>query len=328
MAGDPSPGKPTSPATSSSAGSGRACWTCRPARARPRSSTSPSSPWPRRPTVRRAVRGAALRTFLVVNRRIVVNEAAQRAWQIAARLKEALHDPRPRPAVSAIARRLAKLGGWCPDGPPPEGCTPLGVAVLRGGMFHDNPWPHSPAQPLVCTSTVDQIGSRLLFRGYGLGPSGRVLHAGLVGNDSLILLDEAHLSHPFLATAKAVARFRRPKGPAWGVHAPDLPFRVASMSTAPGDASRAFGLSAADREDETLRRRLAAVKLARLDGDVPTVAGDDAASQERLAARLADHAVALASTAVRGGTGEYTAARHRRRRQPGRDRSPGLPAPG
>ena len=39
---------------------------------------------------------------------------------------------------------------------------------------------------------MDQIGSRLLFRGYGVGPNSRSIHAALAGNDSLIVLDGAH----------------------------------------------------------------------------------------------------------------------------------------
>jgi CRISPR-associated endonuclease/helicase Cas3 len=251
-------------------------------------------------------RRAPLRTFFVVDRRIVVDEAARRARRIAVRLKVALRDLKPRPVVSEVARRLARLAGWDPDDLPPEEVAPLSVAVLRGGMYRDDSWAQSPAQPLICASTVDQVGSRLLFRGYGLGRSGRVVHAGLVGNDSLILLDEAHLSDPFRTTAKAIERFRQPEGPARGTHAPDLPFRIVSMSATPGEEVRAFRLSAADREDETLRRRLIASKLALLDEEVSTVKGNDEANQEKLARRLADHALDLSARTVHAEAKEYT----------------------
>ena len=93
-----------------------------------------------------------------------------------------------------MADRLSSFGGD----------LPLGVSVLRGGMYRDNTWADEPNQPLVCVSTVDQVGSRLLFRGYQVGENSRPVHAALVANDSLLIVDEAHLSKAFLETLAAV----------------------------------------------------------------------------------------------------------------------------
>ena len=54
-----------------------------------------------------------------------------------------------------------------------------------------------PSRPAIVVGTVDMIGSRLLFSGYGDGRSRRPFHAGLLGQDAWIVLDEAHLTPPF-----------------------------------------------------------------------------------------------------------------------------------
>ena len=252
------------------------------------------------------VRRAAIRTFFVVDRRIVVDEAARRARGIARKLGAALHDAKPGSILHDVARRLVRLAGRYPDAPPSDDVSPLRVAVLRGGMYRDDTWADSPAQPLVCASTVNQVGSRLLFRGYGLGRSGRVVHAGLVGNDSLILLDEAHIAGPFLSTIQAVEAFRKPGQPASGTFSSELPFRVVPMSATPGSELPSFHLTDADRRNETLGQRLTANKLAILDDEVPTVKDDDNANQERLSKRLADKAIELSKETTLTRIGEYT----------------------
>ena len=185
----------------------------------------------------------------------MVPEDSREAWR-------ALHDSKSKSVLHDVARRLVKISGWDPDGPLSDDVSPLRVAVLRGGMYRDDTWADSPAQPLICASTVDQVGSRLLFRGYGLGRSGRVVHAGLVGNDSLILLDEAHLSKPFLTTIQSVEAFRKPDRPARGLLMPELPFQVVQMSATPGSDLTSFQLTKADRQNDVLSWRLTANKVA------------------------------------------------------------------
>ena len=256
---------------------------------------------------RHQARRAGLRTFFVVDRRLVVDEAARRARKIANKLRRAIRNLDEPPILREVAGALARLTGLGPESDLPVDFRPLRVATLRGGMYHDDSWAHSPSQPLVAVSTVDQIGSRLLFRGYGLGRSGRVVHAGLVGADSLILLDEAHLSGPFLATLQAIESLRRPGRPAWGPKMPELPFRIVQMSATPEKKGGAFGLDATkDRANRDLNDRLSSEKWATLDEEVPTSKDDENENRRLLAERLADRAIRMSTAKITSRAGDYT----------------------
>jgi CRISPR-associated endonuclease/helicase Cas3 len=222
-------------------------------------------------------RQAPTRIILVVDRRTIVDQAFDRATRIA----RALHDARA--GVLAVMRdRLLHLAGT-PDSMPAE---PLMVAALRGGMIRDDAWAKSPAQPLIVLSTVDQVGSRLLFRGYGVSQSMRPVHAGLVGNDALILLDEVHLAEPFRQTLAQIGdRYRK-----WAKR--ELPSRwhIVSMSaTSALERVPSFALDERDRSHPLLRRRLEARKPARL--VEVRVAGDEITRVRKFAERIVESAV-------------------------------------
>ena len=184
------------------------------------------------------------RVVFVIDRRIVVDQVCERACRIRERIKAA-----DTPVLECIRDRLRTLS----DG------EPLGVAALRGGIPIDGDWTHRPDQPWVLVSTVDQFGSRLLFRGHGVRPGMRPIHAGLAGNDCLVILDEVHLSVPFAQTLARISALR--SGP--------LPRRFATveMSATPSDrTSTPFTLcSEADLDGcAELRRRVKADKRASL----------------------------------------------------------------
>ncbi len=234
-------------------------------------------------------RKAALRTFFVVDRRIVVDEAGEKARRMACLLNAAAAGPEGwQEDLQAAARKVRAVKDEDPDPLTPEdlrilrdvatrlkafgGDKALHVSVLRGGMYRDASWAESPVQPTICLCTVDQVGSRLLFRGYGVSPYQRALHAGLVGNDSLILVDEAHLSRPFLETLRAVEFYRSEK---WAESPVRTPFRIVVMSATAGEAAEPvchegprpepFRLNAEDEEENNdVKLRLSARKLARL----------------------------------------------------------------
>ena len=149
---------------------------------------------------RRAIT-APRRIFFVVDRRVIVDEAYERARRLADKLQSAKDG-----ILKRVADHLRQIAHFDPTDFDTE--RPLAVHVLRGGMYRSEAWARNPLQPTVVASTVDQIGSRLLFRAYGRGPGTWPIYAGLVANDSLILLDEAHCAQPFLQTLQAVRRFQ------------------------------------------------------------------------------------------------------------------------
>src|SRR5262249_19285669 len=80
-----------------------------------------------------ADRTAPRRVWFVVDRRIVVDEAFQRAQVIAERLRSASTGP-----LKEVADRLRMLSGTE---------RPLAVGRLRGGVLRDDGWARLPSQP-------------------------------------------------------------------------------------------------------------------------------------------------------------------------------------
>jgi CRISPR-associated endonuclease/helicase Cas3 len=162
------------------------------------------------------------RIAMVVDRRVVVDQAAERGR----RLLNSLTTSTVREVI-AVRDALASLTGSDEE--------PLGVFTLRGGIPKDDAWARTPDQALVIASTVDQLGSRHLIQGYGVSPGMRPVHAGLSGNDILILLDEVHLSRPFKQTLERLGKLRERHG------RNGLPqrFQFAFLSATPGDAEGA-----------------------------------------------------------------------------------------
>ena len=120
----------------------------------------------------------------------------------------------------------------------------------------------TPDQPLIIASTVDQVGSRMLMQGYGVSDGMKPVHAGLLANDTLLLLDEVHLSEPFRQTLDQLARLRKRFSKS-GVR---TRFSHAFLSATPGAGTEpAFALLDDEkRPDSPLGPRLHASKPVRL----------------------------------------------------------------
>jgi CRISPR-associated endonuclease/helicase Cas3 len=132
------------------------------------------------------------RLVYIVDRRAVVDQATQFA--------ETLRENLCKPELKELARSLFGYE----DGPVEE-MAKLPISTLRGQFIDNREWLADPAKLAIIVGTVDMIGSRLLFEGYGVSRKMRPYHAGLLGVDTLMLLDEAHLVPPFEALLAEIA---------------------------------------------------------------------------------------------------------------------------
>lgn len=219
-------------------------------------------------------RTAPRRVFFVVDRRLIVDEAFERARRLARKLEEAKTG-----IVREIADSLRNLAG---------GATPLACFQLRGGMFRSDAWARSPLQPIIVASTVDQLGSRLLFRAYGRSSRAWPIQAGLVGNDALLLLDEAHCAVPFMQTLQAVRHFR-----SWAERPLSPPFHVAIMSATPPERMDDI-FRDTSQEPKTPEHPLGARQLAKKPSRLIQVSVSRLKALEEFAGRLARTAEELA----------------------------------
>ena len=124
-------------------------------------------------------RTVPLRTFLTVERRLVVDGACEHATAISDAIET-------EPELAAVRGALRKLLPEDWRGPA------LGVTSLHGGVREDRTWLR-PVGAQIITCTVTQLASRSLFRGVGVSPGMLPVHAGLVGTDRMIFVDEPHL---------------------------------------------------------------------------------------------------------------------------------------
>ena len=142
------------------------------------------------------------------------------------------------------------------------GLRSLPISTLRGQFVDNKEWLEDPSSPAIIVGTVDMIGSRLLFEGYGTSRKMRPYHAGLLGVDALVVLDEAHLVPPFEKLIETVAEGSAVFGARGGVQRKLVPaFALLSLSaTGRAVAGASFGLQDVDLKHPVVRRRLDAPK--------------------------------------------------------------------
>ena len=190
--------------------------------------------------------GAALprRLVYVVDRRAVVDQATRFAEQLRRNMPDAL------PGGLGL----------------PDGTRGLPISTLRGGFAGNRDWLEDPSVPAIIVGTIDMIGSRLLFEGYGVSRRMRAYHAGLLAVDALVLLDEAHLCPPFEALLRRIAAQRDGTlGAAAGAGSITPPFHLMSLSATGGEVAelppeKVFRLNREEREEPEANKRLTARK--------------------------------------------------------------------
>jgi len=147
------------------------------------------------------------RIVYVVNRRIVVDQTYLVAKDAAERIRSCDSATGPEGEVLRAFRAMlfARMGLTNPLFSMESENAPA-VHLLRGGTGDKLLKVDSPLTPTIIVSTVDQAGSRLLMRGYGVSRKAWPVQAGLLAYDTLWIIDEAHTARPLVTT---IGRIRR-----------------------------------------------------------------------------------------------------------------------
>lgn len=175
------------------------------------------------------------RLVYVVNRRTVVDQSTAEAENILKVLS--------KPELADVREALLGLAAVTDE-------APLAISSLRGELAENPAWRRDPSRPAVIVGTVDMIGSRLLFNGYGCGFKSKPLHAGFLGHDALLVHDEAHLEPAFQSLLISLAEAQTQES---------RRLRVLALS-ATGRELPDFTLSPADEAHPMVRARLSARK--------------------------------------------------------------------
>jgi CRISPR-associated endonuclease/helicase Cas3 len=174
------------------------------------------------------------RLVYVVNRRTVVDQSTREAEKLRANLVKV-------PAVEAALWELCAVQPSEDEKKANGELRPLAISTLRGQFVDNREWSADPARPAVIAGTVDMIGSRLLFSGYGVGFKLKPLHAGFLGQDVLIVHDEAHLEKPFQDLLEAIECEQRGGRPDF------RPMRVMALTATPRGGEEPFELTQEER---------------------------------------------------------------------------------
>lgn len=139
----------------------------------------------------------------------------------------------------------------------------LQVERIHGEARDQRGWLR-PTGVCIVSMTPHQLVSRLLFRGFGVYPRTRPIHAGLLGVDALILFDEPHLNHQAVETVRSVLKIQAGAAGDLGVPSSRIVLLGATIHEEQtqveggSGASEAISLTDADYKTPAVRRLLTA----------------------------------------------------------------------
>ncbi|MCS7182897.1 MAG: type I-U CRISPR-associated helicase/endonuclease Cas3 [Thermoanaerobaculum sp.] len=191
--------------------------------------------------------GLPRRLIYVVNRRTVVDQATAVAESLREKLLSDHQEAR------TLREQLGQMA--CLTEPP------LAISTLRGQFADNGEWKEDPSRPAIIVGTVDMVGSKILFAGYGDGRKRRPVHAGLLGHDALLVHDEAHLDPAFHHLLQQVVTLQR------GANREPSPasLRVMALTATPRDrGEHVLTIAEGDRTHPQARKRLEAKKIVTL----------------------------------------------------------------
>ncbi len=187
------------------------------------------------------------RLVYVVNRRTVVDQTTEEVEKIRHNLL--------KPELADFSKALKSLCAIDCD-------CPLAISTLRGQFADNREWSADPCRPALIAGTVDMIGSRLLFSGYGIGFKTKPLHAGFLGRDTLLVHDEAHLEPAFHKLLTQIEEEQKRCGDARMLRVMELSATTrVDNSASSRNGAEPFGLTEDEEEQSPLvKERLRAPK--------------------------------------------------------------------
>jgi CRISPR-associated endonuclease/helicase Cas3 len=175
------------------------------------------------------------RLVYIVNRRTVVDQTTDEVKTLRRNLQI-------QPALESLKTNVGTLA----------------ISTLRGQFADNGEWRDDPARPAVICGTVDMIGSGLLFSGYRCGFKSKPTRAGLLGQDTLIVHDEAHLEPAFQDLLGSINSQQRA-----GDRRNDRSVQVLELtatSRTDDGQQNPFGLTDPDYKNEIVQQRIFAKK--------------------------------------------------------------------
>lgn len=182
------------------------------------------------------------RLVYVVNRRTVVDQTTIEVEKIRENLSKC-------PQLVDILNEMCCLNLDDEEGSQ----IPLAISTLRGQFADNQEWSQDPTRPAVICGTVDMIGSRLLFSGYRCGFKTKPMQAGFLGQNALLIHDEAHLEPAYQNLVEEICAEQKRNGD-------KHPLQVMALSATARNEQGVFELDDADRKNSVVKQRITAAK--------------------------------------------------------------------